>query len=1056
MKQKLKGFMMLFFVLVLQSSIAQEKKISGVVSDANGPIPGVNVLVKGTKNGVQSDFDGKYTIKAKTGDILTFSYMGFKDVNLTVGSGSVLNAKMQEDGKELDEVVVVAYGTAKKTSYTGSATQIKSDQLEERPLTNALSVLEGATSGVQIQSSSGQPGAAPEVRIRGFSSVNGSNTPLYIVDGVPYAGDISNLNSNDIESLSVLKDASSTSLYGSKAANGVVIITTKSGKSQKDKFTLNLSTGMTSRSIKEYKRVDAFEYYPLEWEAIRNSRPMGNQAQIDAANAYASTRVPVVLVTNPFNVPNAKIVGTDGKLNPDAQLLYPQDLNWAKQLERAGVRKNVDFSYQGKSEKSNYFASLGYLNEEGYLRNSGFERTTGRLNLNTGLKNWFKTGVNMSGTITNSKLSTTDPLENTNSFANPFMTIRTMGPIYPVFDHTANGDYVLDSNGDRVYSTTRGSGAANGRNVVYETLNNTDVGKGLALSARAFFDINFTKDLKFTTNASIDKTHFDRTYSYNTEIGDGAPTGLMAKDSKILTGITYNQLLNYSKKIGEHSFNALLGHESFDYETNWTSGSKTGQVVPDIIEFVNYTTVTNLTSFTRNYATESYFSRVGYDYMSKYIFSGSLRRDGSSKFAKDNRWGNFWSLGGAWVISKENFLKNASWIDDLKLRASIGQVGNDSHIIGDTNDAGIKIGGLNYYVSQNTYSLGNDNGTEGGVITYAQGATDLKWEVNTQKDIAIEFGLFKNRLKGSLEYYNRNTDGLIFAVPNPLSSGLDTRIENIGSMVNKGFELSLDGVILKSNDFAWSLNVNASTINNKITSLPQGEIINGTKKLSVGHSIYDYWLRDWYGVDPNDGYALYVVDPKFSNATDGTVRIVDGVNVTTDQNKALYHYAGSAIPDLLGTFGNTFTYKGLKLDVLCSYQIGGKMYDTNYATLMHSGSSYGGALSTDILRRWQKPGDVTDVPRLDVSRNTQSSSASDRWLIGSDYLALRQINLSYKVPAEFISRLEMDNASVYINGENLLLFTKRQGMDPTQTFNGTAQNRYIPSRIITLGLNLNF
>ncbi|WP_431245208.1 SusC/RagA family TonB-linked outer membrane protein [Flavobacterium sp. P21] len=944
---------------------------------------------------------------------------------------------------------------SKKTSYVGSASQIKSEQLENRPLTNALSVLEGSTSGVQIQSSAGQPGAAPEVRIRGFSSINGSNTPLYIVDGVPYAGDISNLNSSDIESLSVLKDASSTSLYGSKAANGVIIITTKSGKSQKDKFSLNLSTGMTSRSIKDYKRVNALDYYPLEWEAIRNSRPMGNQSEIDAANIYASARVPVVLVTNPFNVPNGSIVGADGKLNPDAKLLYPQDLDWAKQLERAGVRKNVDFSYQGKSEKSNYFASLGYLDEDGYIQNSGFQRTTGRLNLNTSLKQWFKTGVNMSGTLTNSKLGT-DGVQNTSSFKNPFRTMRTMGPIYPVFDHTANGDYVLDENGNRVYSTVRASGASNGRNVVYETLNDTDVVKGLALSARTFFEISFTKDLKFTTNASIDKTYSNRTYSYNTEIGDGAPTGLMGKDDKILTGITYNQLLNYSKKIGDHSFNALLGHESFDYERNWTSSSKMGQVAPNIIEYVNYATTTGLTSYTRNYATESFFSRVGYDYMNKYIFSASLRRDGSSKFAENNRWGNFWSLGGAWVLSKENFLKNQSWIDDLKLRVSIGQVGNDSHTISDTNDYGTKINGLNYYVSQPTFSLGNDNGSEGGILTYAVTAPDLKWEVNTQKDLALEFSLFKSRLKGSVEYYNRNTDGLIFSVPNPLSSGLDYRIENIGSMVNKGFEVGLDGAIIKTKDFSWNLNINASTINNKITDLPQGEIIDGTKKLSVGHSIYDYWLRDWYGVDPADGYALFVADPKFVNPSDSSMRVVNGVNVTTDQNKAMYHYAGSAIPDLFGSFGNTFKYKGLQLNVVCAYQIGGQMYDTNYAVLMHTGNNYGSALSTDVFRRWQKPGDITDVPRLDINRNTAPSSASDRWLIGSDYLSLRQINLSYKVPSEFISRFEIDNASVYLNGENLMLFTKRQGMDPTQTFDGTTQNRYIPSRVISLGLNLNF
>lgn len=1056
MKRKFKGFAILVFLLTAQLFFAQEKTVSGIVSDGSGPIPGANVVVKGTSNGVQTDFDGKYKIKAKTGDVLVFSYMGMKDQSVTVGNSYSVNIKMQEGGEQLEEVVVqVAYGKAKKSSYTGSATQIKSEQLESRPLTNALSVLEGSTSGVQIQSSAGQPGAAPEVRIRGFSSINGSNTPLYIVDGVPYAGDISSLNSSDIESLTVLKDASSTSLYGSKAANGVIIITTKTGKSSKDKFSLNMSTGMTSRSIKDYERVNAFDYYPLEWEAIRNSRPMANQSQIDAANAYASTRVPVVLVTNPFNVPANSIVGTDGKLNPNAQLLYPQDLNWEKQLERAGVRQNVDFSYQGKSEKSNYFASLGYLNEEGYIQKSGFERTTGRLNLNTSLKDWFKTGVNISGALTNSKLGT-DGVENTSSFKNPFRTIRTMGPIYPVFDHTANGDYVFDDNGDRVYSTTRGSGASNGRNVVYETLNDTDVVKGLALSARTFFEITFLKDFKFTTNASIDKTYSNRTYSYNTLIGDGAPTGFIGKDDKILTGVTYNQLLNYSKKVGSHNFTALLGHESFDYERNWTTGTKTGQVAPEIIEFVNYATTTGLNSYTRNYATESYFSRVGYDYDDKYIFSASLRRDGSSKFAKDNRWGNFWSFGGAWVISRENFLKEKTWINDLKLRASIGEVGNDSHTISDTNDAGSQINGLNYYVSQNTYSLGSDNGTEGGVLIYAAGAPNLKWEVNTQKDIAVEFGLFKNRLKGSIEYYNRNTDGLIFAVPNPLSSGLDKRMENIGSMVNKGIEISLDGAIIKTNDFSWNLNINASTINNKITKLPQGEIIDGTKKLSVGHSIYDYWLRDWYGVDPADGYALYVADPQFVNSGDSTIRVVNGVNVTTDQNKALYHYAGSAIPDLFGSFGNTFKYKGLQLDVVCTYQIGGQMYDTNYAVLMHTGNSYGSAFSTDILNRWQKPGDITDVPRLDVNRNTQSSAASDRWLKGSDYLSLRQINLSYKMPKEFISKLEIDNASVYINGENLLLFTKRQGMDPTQTFNGTTQNRYIPSRVITLGLNLNF
>jgi TonB-linked SusC/RagA family outer membrane protein len=462
---------------------------------------------------------------------------------------------------------------------------------------------------------------------------------------------------------------------------------------------------------------------------------------------------------------------------------------------------------------------------------------------------------------------------------------------------------------------------------------------------------------------------------------------------------------------------------------------------------INFTTVTNLTSYTRGYATESYFSRLGYDYDGKYLLSASYRRDGSSKFAKDNRWGDFWSFGGAWNISKENFLVNSSWVNDLRIRGSFGEVGNDSHIDYDA---------LSYYVNQPTYSLGFDNGSAGGILADGIGAPNLKWEKNTQADLAVEFALFKNRFSGSVEYYNRKTDGLIFNVPNPLSLGLDDRVENIGSMYNHGIEISLNGALVKTADFSWDLNVNASTIQNKITSLPQKEIINGSKKYSVGSSVFDYWLRDWYGVDSADGYALYTLDPNLSKPGATDERVVNGVNVTTNQNKALYHYAGSALPDLFGSFTNTFKYKGLELSLMFTYQLGGKTYDTNYAALMHTGNQYGSALSTDILNRWQKPGDVTDVPRLDINRNTQSSAASDRWLIDSDYLSFRQANLAYNLPKNLVDKLGIDNMRFFVNGENLILFTKKKGMDPTQNFNGTTTNRFSPSRVVSLGLNLNF
>ncbi|SDW66308.1 SusC/RagA family TonB-linked outer membrane protein [Flavobacterium degerlachei] len=1048
MRPKFNQILMLVLALITQITFAQNRTVSGTVSDNEGQaLTGVNVKVKGTSNGVQTNFDGKYSISAKTGDVLVLSFIGLDTKTITVDNSNTLNVRMQSTAVAIDEVVIIAYGKAKKASYTGSATTIKSQDIENRAVTNVLSGIEGAVSGVQIQSGSGQPGSQPSVRIRGFSSISGSNTPLYVVDGVPFTGDINNINAADVASMTILKDAASTSLYGSKAANGVVMITTKKGTSSKDKFNFNMSTGLSTRSIPEYDRVDAFQYYPLTWEAIRNSRPMSTPALLATANAFASTRTPIDLVINPFNVPNASLFDANGQLNPAAQLLYPDDLDWGKQLERAGLRRNIDFSYQGKTERSDYFVSIGNLSEEASIQNSDFKRTTARLNVNTKLKEWFKTGANVATTFTDSNQAV-DGVANTSSFNNPFRTIRYMGPIYPVLSHDATtGAVILDATGNPVYSALRGSGASNGRNVVYETLNNENKDKSLSFNGRTYLEVKFLKDLKFTTNFAFDNAHFNNNVFWNKLIGDGAPDGYASRTNTVTTGITFNQLLDYTKSVNNHNFNALVGHESFDYEYNYMFGSKRGQGVPNNNEFINYLTVSDLNSYTRNYATESYFSRVGYDYDEKYILSASVRRDGSSKFADANKWGNFWSVGAAWNLTRESFIEKQTWINELKLRASFGEVGNDSHTSYD---------GLNYYIGAPTFSLGLNNASEVGILTNDQGAPNLKWEKNTQKDIAIDYAFFGNRLRGSVEYYNRKTDGLIFNVPIPVSSGLDSKVENIGSMFNQGIEVSLDAMIVKTKEFSWNVNINASTIKNEITSLPQKEIINGTKKYAVGSSIYDYWLRTWYGVDPTDGYALYVVDPLLTTPTDTDSRTVNGVNVTINQNKALYEYHGTSLPDLFGSFTNTFKVGGFQMDVLMTYQLGGKIYDSNYAALMHSGNNYGSALHTDILDRWQKPGDITDVPVMNISRNTQNSAASNRWLVDSDYLSLRQVSLSYNLPKDLISKLQIDGAKFYVNGENLKLFAKRDGMDPQATFNGTTQNRFSPSRTISLGINLNF
>ena len=618
MRLKFKWIFTLLMALSMQFSFAQEKTVSGIVSDETGPVPGVNVVVKGTKNGIQTDFSGKYSIKAKSGDVLVFSFIGMNNSNVTVGASNTVNVKMTSDSQNLEEIVVVAYGKVKRSSYTGSATGIKGEALAKRPATNVLAGIEGAVSGVQIQSGDGQPGSAPAIRIRGFSSISGSNTPLYVVDGVPFTGSINNINAADVESMTILKDAASTSLYGSKAANGVVIITTRKGTSAKDSFTLNMSSGFSSRSIPEYDRVNAFDYYPLTWEAIRNSRPMSTPALLATANAFASTRTPIDLVTNPFNVANNNLFDANGKLNPAATLLYANDLDWEKQLARVGVRRNVDFNYQGRTERTNYYVSLGDLSEEASIKNSDYKRTTARLNVNTKLSDWFKTGVNLNGVYSKSNQAV-DGVDNTSSFNNPFRTIRYMGPIYPVLSHDATGAVILDGAGNPVYSQARGSGASNGRNVVYETLNNQDRNKSLTINARGFAEFTFLKDFKFTTNLAFDNSHLNNNVFWNKLIGDGAPDGYASRSNTITTGVTFNQILEYTKSLNNHNFSALGGHESFDYEWNYLYGSKRIQNVPNNTEFINYITVSDLTSYTRNYATESYFSRVGYDYDGRYI-----------------------------------------------------------------------------------------------------------------------------------------------------------------------------------------------------------------------------------------------------------------------------------------------------------------------------------------------------------------------------------------------------------------------------------------------------
>ncbi len=1028
--------------------LIKDVEISGVVKDDEGvELPGVTVQEKGTSNGVITDLDGRFNISVSEDATLVFSYLGFQTQEILISGRSVIDVTMSPDITALNEVVVVAYGTAKKGSFVGAATQINAEELEGRAITNITSAIQGA-SGVQLSSSDGQPGASSNFRIRGFGSVNLGNEPAFILDGVLYTGSLSSINPQDVESITILKDASSTAIYGSIAANGLIMITTKSGKKDQSDFSVNLSRGVVSRAVPEYERVSAKEYYPLMWEARRNQIAVPGTVDpvtLALANETASADIFDQLLTNPFNVDNDRIVGTDGKLNPAAELLYPNDLDWQDEITQLGSRTNFDISYRGGSEKSSQFLSLSYLDEEGWLVGSDFKRVAGRVNLDATPKDWIKTGLNMA--VTSSVSNQANDAGSTSSI-NPFSSTRIVGPIYPVFEHDpVTGEFILDENGNKIFDAGANRvGAQVGRNVIYENQLQTDVDRVFSISGRTFLDLYFLENFKFTLNASLDKRFFT-TEDFDSEIiGDAQDIGRASKSNFINTTVNYNQLLSYEKNFGEHNVSVLLGHESFNREIDFTRAAKQDIVSPGNIELPNFSTVTDADSYERVLAREGYFSRVEYNYGEKYFLSSSFRRDGSSRFSEESRWGNFFSVGGAWRVDRESFMQ-LSFLDQLKLRSSYGEAGNDG---------GLSHTTFSYYAYQGLFSIGADinNASEPGFLLNTLPNRDLRWEISQQFDVAAEFSLFNYRVNGTVEYYKKTSEDLLFEVPLPNSSGVEFINRNIGAVENSGVEIQISGDIIRNQNFTWNLDVNAATVENVITRLPQDSIINGTKQFVKGGSIFSYWRRVWYGVDPSDGSALYVAKSGLTEQ-DANVRTVNGTLVTTNQDDALFAFVGTALPDLFGSFTNTFTYKNFKLGVLFVYQIGGKTYDNNYIRLMSSGS-YGRALHRDILRRWQKPGDITDVPRMDVSTTAAANAGSSRWLISSSFLALRQITFSYDLPVNMVNSIGMKSVRVYANAENLFLRTQRRGMESVQNFNGTTSNRFTPPRIITLGVNVTF
>lgn len=1030
MKTKLTILCFLFFFQFVNAQ--QDYKVTGRVVEkgTNLPLPGVNVLIKGSKAGTSTDQSGNFSITLnKEQEVLSFSFLGFTSQEVVAKAGSTINIVLGDVTNSLDEVVVVAYGTAKKRDITGAVSQINAEQLQNRQVSNITKALQGLAPGIQAVSSSGQPGTSATLRIRGVGSINASAAPLYVVDGNPFSGDLSSINSSDIESVSILKDAASSALYGSRGANGVIIITTKSGKrDDQTEITANFSQGISKRAVKDYEQVTTDEYFQNYWLAVKNKQKASNPTYTDLqAGQAASEQIITDLGINPYGSKYPLPVGPDGKLVAGATPLW--DDNWGDAMEQTAIRTQADLSFSGGNEKSQYFISGGYLNDKGIALGSGYKRYSARVNLTTKAKKWLTAGLNISAANSLQDYPTSED-SNTGNVVN---YSRLVPGFYPIYERNPDGSYKTDANGNRVYDfgAYRPSSAIPRSNLAATVdLDKSEILKD-NVSARTFLEATIIPELKFKTTYSADFANINNHNYTNPVLGDGAETkGSVSKSNSRTYSWTWNNILTYEKTFNEdHHLNLLAGQEIYKYNYRIISGSRERFVLPGLYEPDAASQLNDFGGSALDYTLLSFLGRAEYDYKKKYLLSASLRTDGSSRFAPATRWGTFWSLGASWKISEEDFLKDNSWLSTLTLRTSYGAQGNDN------------IG--TYYAYEGLYTIQNNLG-ENGLVTSRLPTPDLKWETNLNFNLGLDFGILNDRITGTVEYFDRRSRDLLFSRPKAPSTGFGSIDANIGALKNTGIEIQISATPVRTADFRWNISLNATHYKNEITALPQEDIKTTTKIMRKGGSVHDFYLKEWAGIDPETGNPLwYKQDANGNKVT---------TNIYAD---AIQYVQDSALPDLTGGVSNTFSYKEFELSALFAYSIGGKILDNDYLSLMHNGSSTGRTWSKEILNHWTPENKYTDVPRL-TTDNLGWTQASTRFLYSATYARLKNLTLGYSLPKTLASKWGLNNLKLTLTGENLFTFYGHDGMDPEQTVDGTTYYRYPAMRTFSAGLSLTF
>ncbi len=1082
MKNKLHGILTLLLAFVVQFTFAQEKVVTGTVIDEDGlPLPGVNVIEKGTSNGAQTNFDGEYSLSVDIGDVIVFSYVGFGNQEVTVGAADVYDVTLGTDAAALDEVVVVGYGTATRQSFAGTATTIDTENLENKNFSNVSQALAGEVAGVNVINTSGQPGTTSTIRIRGFGSVNGNRAPLYVVDGVPFTGSINSINPADIKSTTVLKDATATAIYGSRGANGVILLTTKTGSaSGEDYIEVDVRTGVNDQIIPRYDVLRSPEQYiGLVWEGIYNR---GNIAGAADPVAYANARLfSSNYVPAGYNMWNAETASE--LINPDTRMVRdgvtrkytPQ--NYADAAFKSAIRSEANVRFGGGDEKTTYFASAGYLNDNGYALNTGYDRYTTRLNLKSQVKEWLDLSANIG-------YAYSEQLENgqTVGSENVFEFADKTAPIFGVYLRDDEGQLVPDPifGGNQLdygsFSNFRTRPQSDGLNPVgsalydYNNTNRHELNGSFGLD----FTItdNLTFETKFGAQYAMDRYTSASNPFYGSAQGDGGT--LYKEDIESLT-TNFLQLLRYENQFGDHSLEVLAAHESNDFDLSLNTAFKTKAVAADIYELNNYVVAASpATGYNEGRSIESYFGQVNYNFIDTYYLTGSVRRDGSSRFVNE-KWGTFGSIGAAWVASNEDFLANSDLFSFLKFKASYGIMGDEAQTDADGNPI--------YYPGYDTYSINNLN-DEISLSMLGNGNPDLTWETSTMYQVGAEFGLGK-WLDGSIDYYIKNTTDQIFQRRVGPSQGIAVITVNDGDLRNSGLEFNLTGHLVQSADFNLDLSVNGEILDNVITKMPldpsTGEerildTSNAPFAFSEGRSIFDIYTREYAGVNPANGAPLwyqYFSDANGNGILDNGEETIQnmalfmhdnpdaetGRRVTGTYANATEKYIDkSAIPDVRGGMRLGGNFKDFTFGAQLIYSFGGYAYDAQYAELMSDRfGAVGNNFHSDILSRWQNPGDMTSVPALTDNAFVNGTSASDRFVTSTDYIALNNVRVGYTIPEEMFGDSGINYVNLYLSGDNLYVKTARDGFLPNTAETGNSGRRlYAPLTTITAGVRVKF